>query len=440
MDVWERIEAGLEAVREHSAPPPGGRLGAALVLLHDTGDGDLELVFTRRREDLRSHPGQISFPGGRVDPGETPEQAAVREATEEVALDPSTVTLLGRLPAFYIPPSRFWLHAVLARWDVPHPLVPAEAEVAEVLRARLSALRDPSVWRSVELSSGGHTWAWQLDERHLLWGATAVITSVVLGLIDPEWSGGMAPSALEPERMVRPWEGAPAARPQSARLPGVPAVPVEDAMVLPPGALRGLPDEAACAAAAVAVVSAAEALLRAGLRPGGVLILVGRGGTGVVGAAAARRLTSRYGEVAVVTAGPVEELPDPTRRLLAGVDTRPFDGGLPQAAVVIDALLGAGAEGRLRPPVLDVVLALRHLAVPVVTVDLPSGVHPERGLTGEAVTADVTVAIEGPRPSLLAAGMEPFAGDLYLAAEGVPPLLRLLRPTGPGDASPRWRE
>jgi NAD(P)H-hydrate epimerase len=99
-------------------------------------------------------------------------------------------------------------------------------------------------------------------------------------------------------------------------------------------------------------------------------------------------------------------------------------------------LTGAGIDARLRSPALDVVMALRHLAVPVVSVDLPSGIHPEDGLMGEAVTADVTVVIQGPRPALLAAGIEPFAGDLYLAAEGDPPLLRLVRE----GARAGWRE
>jgi mutator protein MutT len=436
VDLWQRLRDGIDLAAQHAAPPPGGRVGAALVLLHETPDGDVELVFTRRREDLRAHPGQISFPGGRLDAGETPEQAAVREAHEEVGLDPASVELIGRLPAFYIPPSRFWLHAVIARWAAPHPLVPAEAEVAEVLRARLSALRDPSVWRSVELSSGGHTWAWQLDDRHLLWGATAVITSVVLGLVDPDWSGGVSPSGLDPEHMLRPWEGAPPPPRQAPKLAGVADVPLDSVAVLPPGALRGAPTEQAARDAARAVQAAAESLLGAGVRPGGVLVLVGRGGTGTVGAAAAASLAARFGEVAVVTAGPVEQLPEATRALLDGVDTRPFDRALPTAAVVIDALTGAGIDARLRPPALDVVMALRHLAVPVVSVDLPSGIHPDDGLMGEAVTADVTVAIDGPRPALLAAGIEPFAGDLYLAAEGDPPLLRMVRE----GARAGWRE
>ena len=59
------------------------------------------------------------------------ERTAVRTLVEEVGLDPSTIDILGRLPAFYIPPSRFWLSAVVARWNDPHPLVPAEAETRD---------------------------------------------------------------------------------------------------------------------------------------------------------------------------------------------------------------------------------------------------------------------------------------------------------------------
>ncbi|MGH3666107.1 MAG: NUDIX hydrolase, partial [Egibacteraceae bacterium] len=178
------------------------------MLIADHGD-DAELVYTRRRHDLRSHPDQVSFPGGRVDPGETIEQAAVREAVEEVTLRPDTVTLLGRLPALYIPPSRFWLQPVVAHWTAPHPLVAAEAEVAEVLSVPLSRLRDQDVWRTVRLSTSGWSWAWQLDERHLLWGATAVVTAELLALLDGQWHGGLDPADLA-DREVTPWRGPPA--------------------------------------------------------------------------------------------------------------------------------------------------------------------------------------------------------------------------------------
>jgi NAD(P)H-hydrate repair Nnr-like enzyme with NAD(P)H-hydrate epimerase domain/8-oxo-dGTP pyrophosphatase MutT (NUDIX family) len=431
MDVWERLRTGLAELAPHAGAAPGGRLGAALVLLRDPGDGDLELVFTRRRDDLRSHPGQISFPGGRVDPGETIEQAALREAAEEVALQRTSAELLGRLPPFYIPPSRFWLHAVLARWVAPHPLTPAEAEVAQVLSARVSALRDAEAWRSVELSHGGHTWAWQLDDRHLLWGATAVVTAVVLGLLDPEWSGGVEPGGLGPDRAVRPWELAPRARPVPRRIPHAPQTCLDEVAPLPSGALRGLPSQREAAALGAGLADAALALVPGAARP---LVLVGPGGTGVAAAAAARHLAQRGLAPIVVSSRAPRSLPAPSVALLQGLGAQRFAGSLPGADVVVDGLLGAGIEGKMRGAPLDVAHALRHLVVPVVSADLPSGVHPERGLVGDAVTADVTVGVAGPRPGLLRPGLEPFGGDLYLA--GPDGLTRLVR-AGPAAG---WRE
>lgn len=206
--AWRALRARLAeaAARDdptERTPAWAARAAAALALLGAVEDGDRTLVYTRRRHDLRSHPGQVSFPGGRIDPGETVEQAALREAEEEVALDPATVTTLGRLPAFYIPPSRFWLTTVVARWHAPHPLVAAEAEVAEVLAVRLSTLLDEGRWRGVRLRERGWSWAWQLDDRHLLWGATGFATTALLDLLVPGWSGGRRPRDLplaDPER------------------------------------------------------------------------------------------------------------------------------------------------------------------------------------------------------------------------------------------------
>lgn len=196
---WQGLRDRLARAGDGGPAPAGAvRRAAALVLLSPVAGGDLELVYTRRREDLRSHPGQISFPGGGIDPGETVEQAALREAAEEVALDPATATTLGRLPAFFIPPSRYWLTPVVARWHAPHPLRAAEAEVGEVLPVRLSALLDPARWRGVHLRERGWSWGWRLDDRHLLWGATGFATTSLLDVFAPGWSGGRRPQDLPP--------------------------------------------------------------------------------------------------------------------------------------------------------------------------------------------------------------------------------------------------
>ena len=196
--------ADLEAANlELVAPEP--RHAATLALLTPRGD-ELEIVYTRRQSHLTAHAGQLSFPGGRIDEGETPEEAAVREAVEEVALDPASIELLGALPRLYIPPSQYWMTTVLARWD-PHPLTPSEAEVAEVLHVSTAELKDPERWRGIPLTLRGWSWAWQLDDERLLWGATAIATSMLLALVDPTWSRGAEPDDLPPDRILRPWEG-----------------------------------------------------------------------------------------------------------------------------------------------------------------------------------------------------------------------------------------
>ena len=131
------------------------REAAVLVLL--TGDADPEVVLIERATGLRQHAGQIAFPGGGVDAGEAPESAALREAWEEVRLDPSLVTVMGRLPAARIPVSQFHVHAVVAWWSGAGDLVPQPGEVAQVLRVPVSSLVAPqnrSSWRHASGRTG----------------------------------------------------------------------------------------------------------------------------------------------------------------------------------------------------------------------------------------------------------------------------------------------
>ena len=107
-------------------PPEGSepRRGAVLMVFAEVPDAegpvDLahrgELLLTERAHHMRSHPGQVSFPGGSIDAGETPVAAALREAQEEIALDPASVSVFGELPELWLPPSNFAVTPILGYW------------------------------------------------------------------------------------------------------------------------------------------------------------------------------------------------------------------------------------------------------------------------------------------------------------------------------------
>ena len=433
---WARLREALAGVDpSRRVPPPGARAGAVLVLVEEAAEG-LQVVLTRRRRDLRSHPGQLSFPGGRLDPGESVEEAALREAVEEVGLDVDTVEVVGTGPVFYIPPSRFWVAPVLARWRRPHGLDENPWEVDEILHVPLERLVDPDRWRHAPLSLEGSTWAWQLDED-LLWGATAVVLSVLLDTAVPGWHGGIAPHELGEERAVRPWELVPS-RGRRVRLAGdLPSIPQDALSHVTPQQLRGVRDWltrhgvgplARAEQVGRALADAARRLHGEGLDAVPVTVLAGPSSNGAGGLVAARLLHGAGAEVQVLMAG-APRFPAQLA-LLAAAGVRildiPASGSasrdLPASgALLIDALLGVGAD----PPLADLPRAavrwLRRHDVPVVAAELPSGLHPADGLRGPCVTADVTVAFGLPLTGLGAAVTHAYVGDLYLADLGVPP-------------------
>lgn len=415
---WARVREGLAELAGSPADVPAdGRVGAALALLAesrppDRGDDGLTLLYTRRGEGLSRHPGQISFPGGGLDPGETVVEGALREAREEVALDPAGVEVLGLLPAFYIPPSRFWLRVVVGRWAQPHELEPNPAEVAEVLPVPLAHLRDPARWRVTRRPERGAMWAWRLDGGHLLWGATAVVTSVLLDLLDPGWRGGADVEDLGADREERPWERSDVTvpRPGPAALAGVPELTAGEVADDAHG-----PGGSVAQAGRLTAEAAARLLPGAGRR---VLVLAGTGRTGAVAVHAAARLVAAGCDVAVrlpAGAGGPHHRAAQTAAALGG-RLQAHAGSLPACDLVVDGLVGRGLDGPLRGGPLELVRALAQRSAPVVSIDLPSGVHPRDGFVGEAVSADVTLAVGAPAAGLFAPGLAPFVGDLYVVA------------------------
>jgi 8-oxo-dGTP pyrophosphatase MutT (NUDIX family) len=154
----------------------GARPGAVLMLFGE-GDRGPDLLLTERAHDMRSHPGQISFPGGSVDPtDESPVAAALREAEEEVGLDPSGVDVLATLPELWLPPSNFAVTPVLAWWREESPIgVVDPREVHAVLRIPIEELLDPAHRVMVTHPSGYSSPGFLIGDSKdlILWGFTA---------------------------------------------------------------------------------------------------------------------------------------------------------------------------------------------------------------------------------------------------------------------------
>jgi 8-oxo-dGTP pyrophosphatase MutT (NUDIX family) len=137
------------------APAHGGRSSAVLLLFGETA-GAPDLLIVQRGPHLRRHAGQPAFPGGAIEPADQgPVGAALREAAEEVGVDPAGVEVLAVLPELYIPRSGFRVTPVLAWWRAPSPLVAAaDGEIVSAARARLTDLADPANRLSVRHPSG----------------------------------------------------------------------------------------------------------------------------------------------------------------------------------------------------------------------------------------------------------------------------------------------
>jgi 8-oxo-dGTP pyrophosphatase MutT (NUDIX family) len=143
----ERLLVELVEKLEFSSPADPRGVPAAVLLALSPVDGkdDLGLVLVRRPDSMRTHAGQVALPGGAVDPDDPDGiAAALREANEEVGLDPASVRVLGSLDRSYIPVSNFDVLPVVGLWDGRAPLRPNPAEVAGILRPTLRQLADPA--------------------------------------------------------------------------------------------------------------------------------------------------------------------------------------------------------------------------------------------------------------------------------------------------------
>jgi 8-oxo-dGTP pyrophosphatase MutT (NUDIX family) len=162
----------------------GARPSAVLVLLADGPDG-AEVLLTRRSMHLSSHRGEVSFPGGRVDPDETYEQTALREAFEEVGLAPASVSVVARLRPLATFVSRSWIVPVVATIPAPVPLEGHPDEVDRTLWVSLRDLTSPGTFREEwwhTMEGERPIFFFELDDE-TVWGATARILTRLLTVL-----------------------------------------------------------------------------------------------------------------------------------------------------------------------------------------------------------------------------------------------------------------
>ena len=174
---------------------PEARLASALLLLYPGDRGSPTIPLTKRHGGLRAHPGEISLPGGRVEPGDASREAtARREAREEIGLDDSVVRIAGHLDDIWIPASNHELRAFVAT-AAQRPLLRAdEVEVEAIIELPLAAILTDEIVsdEEIEVRGGRLRAAVYRYSGERIWGATARVLSTFVSVLN---EAGLLPQA-----------------------------------------------------------------------------------------------------------------------------------------------------------------------------------------------------------------------------------------------------
>jgi 8-oxo-dGTP pyrophosphatase MutT (NUDIX family) len=157
---------------------------AAVLMLFGAGAAGPDVLLLERSHDMRSHAGQVAFPGGSEDPeDESPTAAALREAQEETGVDPAGVEVLGELPSLWLPPTNFQVTPVLAWWREPNEVSAVDpAETASVHRVPVAELVDAANRVTVRHPSG-FLGPGFLVQGLVVWGFTAGMLATMIDLV-----------------------------------------------------------------------------------------------------------------------------------------------------------------------------------------------------------------------------------------------------------------
>lgn len=176
------------------------REAGVLALFYPDAEEFPHLLLTRRPEAMNDHAGQVAFPGGRREKGESLEETALRETEEEVRIPAERVDIVGALTPLYIPPSNFCVHPFVGLIDHTPDLGVRTEEVAAMFGVPPGHLVDPAIRSTKRMHVGGadRDIPYFALDGHVVWGATAMMLAELAAVLNPlvlEWEDLILPGS-----------------------------------------------------------------------------------------------------------------------------------------------------------------------------------------------------------------------------------------------------